>query len=211
MLHNIDICKTIRDENEAYNASWIKASGLTGDHPLLVDDLGVDKLLREDMNAFMVVWLKNIDRLCSMIPTGVEIGSYQLIDVGCGSGISTLYFCAQYKFKSFLGFDISQNLINIARINKHRIISHINSVEQIEFRCIDARNIVLPDEPNVLFMFNPFGWETLSTFLENNIKNLRKNRSFLIYANDILAAKALDRYGAIVCRDDYFNLSVISF
>jgi SAM-dependent methyltransferase len=210
MLHNIDICKTIRDENEAYNASWIKASGLTGDHPLPVDDLGVDKLLREDMNAFMVVWLKNIDRLCSMIPTGVEIGSYQLIDVGCGSGISTLYFCAQYKFKSFLGFDISQNLINIARINKHRIISHINNVEQIEFRCIDARNIVLPDEPNVLFMFNPFGWDTLSTFLENNIKNLRKNRSFLIYANDILAAKALE-YGAIVCRDDYFNLSVISF
>lgn len=210
MLHNRDICQVIRDENELYNENWINASGLAGAHTLLVENLGVDKLLREDMNAFMVVWLKNIDRLCSMIPTGVEIGSYQLIDVGCGSGISTLYFYAQYKFKSFLGFDISRNLIDIARINKYRIISHINSVEQIEFRCMDARNIVLPDEPNVLFMFNPFGWDTLSTFLENNIKNLRKNRSFLIYANDIFAAKALN-YGSIVCRDDYFNLSVIIF
>ena len=109
-----------------------------------------------------------------------------------------------------MGFDISQNLIKIAKINKYRILSHIPRAEQIEFRCMDARSIVLPDEPNVLFMFNPFGWDTLSSFLENNIKNLRKNRSFLIYANDILAAKAL-KYGAIVCRDDYFNLSVISF
>lgn len=210
MLHNIDICKTIRDENEVYNASWIQASGLIGDHPLPVDELGVDKLLREDMNAFMVVWLKNIDRLCSMIPTGVKIGSYQLIDVGCGSGISTLYFYAQHKFKFFLGFDISQNLIKIAKINKYRILSHISRAEQIEFRCMDARNIMLPHEPNVLFMFNPFGWETLSTFLENNIKNLRKNRSFLIYAKDILGAEPL-KYGVMVCRDDYFNLSVISF
>ena len=44
---------------------------------------------------------------------------FNIIDIGCGLGISTNYIHKKYKFKSYIGVDISDDLINISKkINK---------------------------------------------------------------------------------------------
>ena len=50
----------------------------------------------------------------------------------------------------------------------------------------------------------------MSIFIKNNLEILRKTDSLLMYANDICVEEMLD-YGAVVERDPFYNLSLISF
>ena len=59
-------------------------------------------------------------------------------------------------------------------------------------------------------MFNPFGWKTMKEFVSNNIEALRQNKSVVLYANDTCIEELL-RFGTLVVRDDFYNLSVILF
>ncbi len=47
----------------------------------------------------------------------------------------------------------------------------------------DAADVRLDNVPYVLFLFNPFDDVIMSKFLVNNIKNLKRNRSYICYAN----------------------------
>ena len=75
---------------------------------------------------------------------------------------------------------------------------------------MNTKEIKIQDKRYAVFMFNPFGWETMSEFVSNNIEVLRKNKSVILYANDICVNNLLE-FGRIVKRDDIFNLSVIAF
>jgi hypothetical protein len=83
-----------------------------------------------------------------------------------------------------------------------QLISQIDRFESIPFEVGDARTYRAPEEPIVLFFFNPFGWETMRAFFENNIDTLKKTKSFLLYANDICINEILN-YGKLLSRDDY--------
>ena len=80
----------------------------------------------------------------------------------------------------------------------------------ISFKIADARKIKLQDKRYALFMFNPFGWETMNQFVSKNIEVLQKNNSVILYANDVCVGNLLE-YGRMVMRDDFYNLSVIAF
>lgn len=133
-----------------------------------------------------------------------------MIDVGCGSGISTLFFSSDKGFKKFIGFDFSPKLITLAEEN--RKIAGLNgfNVNAVQFYVWDAKKAILPNEKLAIFMFNPFGWETMKIFISNNIKSLRQTKSVLLYANDICIEELL-KFGVLKARDDYFNLSIIAF
>tara|TARA_B110001450_G_C17487888_1_gene427020 strand:+ start:221 stop:640 length:420 start_codon:yes stop_codon:yes gene_type:complete len=98
------------------------------------------------------------------------------------------------------------------RANKNKKIINRNGFDtsSISFNIADAKSIKLQDKSYALFMFNPFGWETLSEFLSNNIEVLRKNNSVILYANDICVGNLLE-FGRMVKRDNFFNLLVIAF
>jgi 2-polyprenyl-3-methyl-5-hydroxy-6-metoxy-1,4-benzoquinol methylase len=153
----------------------------------------------------MVVWLKNIDRLLNLIGRDINLGDYSLIDVGCGTGISTIYFANKANFKSVIGFDYSKELINIAKKNQ-TILSKTNSNIECQFFVADANTHTLNEEPSILFLFNPFGENTLRTFLNNNYNNIKG--SILLYAND-LHINTLLEYGELLERHATFNLSVV--
>lgn len=174
------------------------------------DELDVEESVKLDASPFMVVWLKNIDRLCSQLPDDFEFNKYVLVDVGCGSGISTIYFYRKYSFKYVKGFDFSASLIKTAEENKRQLLLLGGNVKPLAFEVGDAKSYRLPQEPLVMFMFNPFGWETMKVFIENNIETLRKTKSLLLYANDIFISDIAE-YGKILSRDDYYNLSVVGF
>ena len=56
--------------------------------------------------------------------------SYKLLDVGCGTGISTGFFKVKEKF----GVDPSKSLIRIARVNYPFIDFFVGSSEQLTFK-----------------------------------------------------------------------------
>lgn len=210
MKHNNEMPSDIRKENDEYNVGWITSEGMVGDNIVTRENLDVDESIKLDASPFMVVWLKNIDRLMSRLPIDFDHGKYTLVDVGCGSGISTIYFYKKYAFKHFIGFDFSSSLISIANKNNENIRTSYVSNKPILFEVGDAKNYRLLDEPLVLFMFNPFGWETMRIFIENNADVLRKNKSILLYANDICVNEIV-KYGRVLSRDDFFNLSIVEF
>lgn len=70
----------------------------------------------------------------------------------------------------------------------------------------DANTHELSGDPSILFLFNPFGENTLTSFLNNNYNNIKG--STLLYAND-LYIKTLFEYGELLERDATFNLTVV--
>ena len=208
--HNNEINDDIRKENERFNKQWIAANKLIGGDAVSLDELDVSSEVKKDSVLFMVTWLKNIERLYEMFCSEFDYKSFSLLDVGCGSGISTFFFHQKYNFDRCDGFDFSANLIELANMNKKIINRNGVDTSSISFEIANAKQIKLQDKRHALFMFNPFGWETMSEFVSNNIEVLQKNNSVILYANDICVGNLLE-YGRMVKRDDFFNLSVIAF
>ncbi len=208
--HNTDIDHYIRKENEDYNNEWIESNKLIGEGIVFADELDVSSEVKLDASPFMVVWLKNIERLCNMFSSEFDYKSFSLLDVGCGSGISTFFFHQKYDFQRYDGFDFSSSLIGLANKNKNIINGGGADTKSISFKMADARKIKLQDKRYALFMFNPFGWETMNQFISKNIEVLQKNDSVILYANDVCVGNLLE-YGRMVMRDDFYNLSVIAF
>tara|TARA_Y100001935_G_scaffold188461_1_gene156817 strand:+ start:2556 stop:3221 length:666 start_codon:yes stop_codon:yes gene_type:complete len=208
--HNRNIHNDIRKENEDYNNQWIAKNKLIGEDIVLADELDVSLEVKSDASPFMVVWLKNIERLCNMFSSEFDYKSFSLLDVGCGSGISTFFFHQNYDFDRYDGFDFSSSLIGLANKNKNIINRNGADTSSISFKIADARSIKLQDKRYALFMFNPFGWQTMYELVSKNIEVLKKNNSVILYANDVCVGK-LSKYGRIVMRDDFYNLSVVAF
>ena len=106
LKHNNEINDNIRKKNTKFNNQWIANNKLIGEDIVLVDELDVSSKVKLDASPFMVVWLKNIERLCEMFSSEFDYKSFSLLDIGCGSGISTFFFHQKYDFDRCDGFDL---------------------------------------------------------------------------------------------------------
>ena len=203
--------EAIRNENVQYNQNWIRKYSLIGAEVVEVDELGVSKKQQYDAKPFVVVWLKNIDRLLKLLPLNFDYKSYTLLDVGCGSGISTFYFYKNSNFKNFIGFDFSKRLICNAEKNKENLykVGKIQNKKNINFVNCDALDFNI-NQKACIFMFNPFGCKTALNFIQKNINFLRSTNSFILYAND-LCINELSALAKVYKRDSVYNLSIIKF
>ena len=181
--HNYSISNSIRDENKLYNDKFIEGLNIK---EIEVFDFhkSIGNSVLKDNNPFETVWLKNIDRLCKMLPDSLNHKDYSVLDVGCGSGISSLYFLERYNFQGIRGFDFSTTLIELAMQNKNLYLQSTQQNTNLSFDISDARDFKIDINPHILFMFNPFEGEVLERFFSNNIKTLCETKSFLLYAND---------------------------
>ena len=204
-FHNNIVDTTIRKENETYNKIWIKKNSLNFSDSVSVNEFKTKSPSRTDSSPMMVVWLKNIDKLIDLKPEGYNLRNFSLIDIGCGTGISTLYMRKKYIFKSYSGIDFEKRFIDQAKINSTKM-----SVDDVRFIKSDVANLFLEDKPNFLFLFNPFGLKTMNQFLNNNLKNLKDNNSIIGYVNDI-HIDYFGEYDTTIIRNDYYNISLILF
>ena len=133
LKHNNEINDNIREENEEFNNQWIANNKLIGESIILVDELDVSSEVKLDASPFMVAWLNNIERLCEMFSSEFDYKSFSLLDIGCGSGISTFFFHQKYDFDRCDGFDFSSNLIGLANKNKKIIIRDVVETSSISF------------------------------------------------------------------------------
>jgi len=210
--HNSFLPENIFNENEKFNSDWIKKNYLIGNEPIALEDLNLTTEQINNSNDFGVVWLKNIDRLLAMLPKEVDTSKYNLLDIGCGSGISTIYFFEKCNFKNLIGIDYSDKLIKLANKNLkicEKTLSHTIK-NKIKFSFEDALNYVFPDDRFLMFLFHSFEGEKLELFVKKNIELWRKNGSILLYSNDHCVNDLL-KYSKYHFRDDVFNLSVFGF
>jgi hypothetical protein len=112
-----------------------------------------------------------------------------------------------------LGFDYSQDFVEQSKLNYQRY-QNVKGHEEgnnIEFFQGDARTIKF-DSKVLMFLFNPFGRDTLERFIDNNLASFKKQKSIMVYANDheLDLFKQKKYYGVEIIRKDN-NLSVLFF
>ena len=178
------------EEELNLNRAFISSFGLD-------DGSGVVDFPLPGLLPNQVVWLRNLDRLISMIP-GSE--GYRFLDVGAGSGIAMCYVLQNYRFDSVFGIEVNPILVEIARENFSR--ARVAGTVLNE----DASQASIEESPHVLFMFNPFSDEIFTKFMNRNFERLKNTCSYLLIANDHLRKSASD-YGELVERNSKYNLS----
>jgi SAM-dependent methyltransferase len=95
---------------------------------------------------------------------------FTFIDLGSGKG-RVLLMASDYPFKRIIGVEIMPELHRAAQKNITSYSNDRQQCRQIESLCIDARDFQFPDDPLVVYLFNPF---SESTFV-HVLKNLRRS------------------------------------
>jgi hypothetical protein len=91
---------------------------------------------------------------------------FTFIDLGSGKG-RTLLMASDYPFRRIVGVELFDELHRIAQQNIAGYRSEQQRCFNIEAHCGDARKFQFPQEPLVLYLFNPFPDYVLRTVLEN--------------------------------------------
>lgn len=90
---------------------------------------------------------------------------FTFIDLGSGKG-RTLLMASDYPFRRIIGVELLDELHEIAKQNIASYHSEHQKCFNIEAYCSDARQFQFPQEPFVLYLFNPFPDYVLHAVLE---------------------------------------------
>jgi predicted RNA methylase len=104
------------------------------------------------------------------------------IDLGSGKGRAVL-LASSIPFKKIVGIEFSEKLNHIAEGNVGRWPGEAKRCRQIELICMDAAEYRFPEEPFVLYMYNPFGLPVMERVVENVTEAFRKHprRIIVVY------------------------------
>lgn len=131
----------------------------------------------------------------SIESTSIHYKHFVFIDLGSGKG-RALFLAAAFPFKRILGVELSKKLHEVATRNIAAYKPRTASSAEIHSICSDAATYDFPQEPLVIYMFNPFPENVFSDILANlKISWERNPRSiFVIYVKPFLSL-LLDRCG----------------
>jgi hypothetical protein len=112
---------------------------------------------------------------------------FTFIDLGSGKG-RTLLMASQYPFRRIVGVELIPELHRIAQQNIRDFQSSTQRCTDITSIEVDARTFEFPDEPLVLFLFNPLPEDGLLTVMQKLSRSLeRKPReAWILYHNPLL-------------------------
>lgn len=91
---------------------------------------------------------------------------FTFIDLGSGKG-RTLLMASDYPFQRIVGVELFEELHQVASKNIASYRDEKQKCFDIEAYCADAREFYFPQEPFVLYLFNPFPDYVLTTVLQN--------------------------------------------
>lgn len=114
----------------------------------------------------------------------VKPDGFTFIDLGSGKG-RTLLMASDYPFQRIVGVELISELSVIGETNIARYHSDGQKCFELESRAGDAREFPFPEEPTVLYLFNPFPDYVLRTVLGNLHDSLSTSPRpvFVIYHN----------------------------
>jgi SAM-dependent methyltransferase len=112
---------------------------------------------------------------------GKKYAELSLLDIGCGDG-KVLNFAMLYNFKRVIGIDLDASAVKNAMLNCEIMNKNgFNTPYNVYYT--DASEYTIPAGTNVIFLFNPFGKQTMQTVLNNIIRycNVDKTELYIIY------------------------------
>ncbi|MEQ1946709.1 MAG: class I SAM-dependent methyltransferase [Bryobacteraceae bacterium] len=131
-----------------------------------------------DSNDYAALGYEYIFPALSAIP--FPPGDVVFFDYGAGKG-RPMVCAASRPFRKVLGVELSPQLASLARENlaamRHRKVQHAEVIEG------DAATYPLPDDVNVVFLFNPFVGEILRAAVARLLESyLRRPRDLFVIA-----------------------------
>jgi hypothetical protein len=117
---------------------------------------------------------------------------FAFVDLGSGKG-KVLMLAARYPFRRVLGVELWEDLHRIALAN---LASCRNGeCARIESVLMDAADFAVPEEPLVLYFFNPFPAEVLARVLANLRESLTRapRRVYLLFYAPVRRGTPWDR------------------
>jgi SAM-dependent methyltransferase len=126
---------------------------------------------------------------------------FTFVDLGSGKG-RTLLMAADYPFRRIVGVELLPSLHQIAQENLSRYKADSQKCFALETICGDATTFSLPEEPLVIYLFNPFPEAGLRRVVSNLEQTLRARPRpvYMLYHNPLLepvlaASTVLHRIG----------------
>lgn len=112
---------------------------------------------------------------------------FTFLDLGSGKG-RALLLASDYPFQRIIGVELLPELHREALQNIAKYSSPNQRCLAIESRCDNARDIQLPNDPLVVYLFNPLPEPDLALFISHLEASLRQfpRPVFLIYHNPLL-------------------------
>ena len=119
--------------------------------------------------------------------THLNFPDFTFLDLGSGKG-RTLLLASDYPFRRILGVELLPALDQIAQENLRHYKNESQRCFALETICADATTFPLPDEPLVVYLFNPFGESGLRHVVANLEQTLRSKPRplYLLYHNPLL-------------------------
>jgi SAM-dependent methyltransferase len=119
--------------------------------------------------------------------TVLNFRDFTFIDLGSGKG-RTLLMASDYPFRRIVGVELLPSLHEIARQNLSQYKSDTQKCFALQSICADATAFPFPDEPLVIYLFNPFPETGMRRVFANLEQSLREHPRavYVLYHNPLL-------------------------
>jgi SAM-dependent methyltransferase len=116
-----------------------------------------------------------------------DFQDFVFVDLGSGKG-RTLLMASDYPFHRVVGVELLPALNQAAQENLSKYRSESQKCFALESICADATEFPFPDEPTVLYLFNPFPESGLRRMMANLEQSLLEHPRavFVLYHNPLL-------------------------
>jgi hypothetical protein len=118
----------------------------------------------------------------------IDFTQFTFIDIGSGKG-RTLLMASEYPFRSIVGVEILPGLHEVAQQNI-TVYESSTAGERIQAIWMDAADYVFPEQPLLVYLFNPLPEACLRKTLQHLEDSLMQSprEAWIVYHNPLLEA-----------------------
>ena len=122
----------------------------------------------------------------AMRAVAADLRGFTFVDIGAGKGLALL-LASRYPFQRIVGVEFSKPLVETALANFRAFKDQAQRCSDLSCVCADALFYVLPEEPLVLYLFNPFQGSLMRGMARKVAERLRGRPEdiWLIYVNPV--------------------------
>jgi len=145
--------------DERYDRRYgVKTAGYTPLHELVIDSPNKESGIRYQPTTH-----KRLVAMFSNLPT--DLSEFTFVDFGSGRG-RVLLFASTFNFRRVLGVEFSEDL-HLCALENMACARHKRKCKLVQPIHADATKFGLPEEPLVLYFFDPFRNEVMQQVLAN--------------------------------------------
>ena len=158
--------RVFRTVREFFQDQWFDRSRCihTAGNMHLVD-AGITVEAQGDSEMYQPARPAHVRQALCALPVA-DLSEYSYIDLGSGKG-RTLFIAAEWPFRQVLGVEFTPRMQEQAQANMQTFRSWKRRSGPITSIYQNAAEFEFPSDPLVLYMFNPFGANTMQKVLNN--------------------------------------------